>query len=230
KKKKKKKKKKKVFVVVVRYLQERFALNGGNGSLNGTSPSGDILMIGWHDQVNDPLSSNMFALEMDRLQNTPRFPNQTLELPLNNFIVAANHFRLLGVNVTANQNFNSQTVYGLNVAVEYWRYLFFFFSLCCHFCIFFLLFAYNSSSWRYITGVNKVLSLNRTQPCIDGHNDMISMLKAVAHGTTEHSVIVHVTSQDTIEFWLAVAAVDGQQWDAPYRPFHKFLFDDIFQV
>ena len=54
---------------------------------------------------------------------------------------------------------------------------------------------------------------------------MRELLQTVAHGSTEHSII---TRPDLREFDVAVASMRAEPWDAPYRPWTTFRFDELF--
>ncbi len=56
---------------------------------------------------------------------------------------------------------------------------------------------------------------------------IIEFLQAVSHGASEHSVIYH-RSRDSTEFWVANSKSDGMEWDAPYRRYHRFDFNEFF--
>ncbi len=82
-----------------------------------------------------------------------------------------------------------------------------------------------SSAWRYEAGKDKVEAINRTKGYMD-LDSFIELLQAVSHGTTEHSVIYHQTG--ATEFWLANSESEGSAWDAPYRKYHHFVFEQFF--
>ncbi len=81
-----------------------------------------------------------------------------------------------------------------------------------------------SSAWRYEAGQHKLLAWARTGRAI-GTAEMRELLQTVAHGTTEHSII---TRPDQREFDVAVASMRAEPWDAPYRPWTTFAFDELF--
>lgn len=82
-----------------------------------------------------------------------------------------------------------------------------------------------SSRWRYEAGRHKVEGWARTGRTI-GTAEMRELLQTVAHGTTEHSVI---TRPDLREFDVAVASMQAEPWDAPYRPWTTFAFEEVFE-
>ena len=81
-----------------------------------------------------------------------------------------------------------------------------------------------SSRWRYEAGRHKLASWVRTGQKV-GTRQMRELLQTVAHGTTEHSVI---TRPDRREFEVAVASMRAEPWDAPYRDWQSFTFDEVF--
>ena len=84
-----------------------------------------------------------------------------------------------------------------------------------------------SSLARYFAGQNAVEAQLRNRAA--GWADTAAvkaMLQLVSHGTTEHSVIFHPETRD---FEVAVASPNGV-WDAPYRPFVSFSFEEVFEV
>lgn len=81
-----------------------------------------------------------------------------------------------------------------------------------------------SSRWRYEAGGQKLASWARTGHKV-GTLQMRELLQTVAHGTTEHSVI---TRPDQREFDVAVASMRNEPWDAPYREWRTFAFDEVF--
>lgn len=78
---------------------------------------------------------------------------------------------------------------------------------------------------RYFAGQNKIESWLRSQHLRISSNDVKELLRTVAHGTTEHSIIF--SPNDKI-FELAVASPNGV-WDAPYSNWTQFSFEDIFR-
>jgi hypothetical protein len=54
---------------------------------------------------------------------------------------------------------------------------------------------------------------------------MQELLQTVAHGTTEYAV---VTRPNAGEFDVAVASMKAELWDAPYRDWTTFKFDEVF--
>jgi len=81
-----------------------------------------------------------------------------------------------------------------------------------------------SSVWRYEAGMHKLESWDRIDRRI-GTPEMQELLQAVAHGTTEYSII---TRPNKVEFDVAVASMKPEPWDAPYRKWTTFRFDDVF--
>lgn len=58
-----------------------------------------------------------------------------------------------------------------------------------------------------------------------GTAEMRELLQAFAHGTTEYSII---TRPNKVEFDVAVASMKPEPWDAPYRKWTTFRFEDVF--
>lgn len=83
-----------------------------------------------------------------------------------------------------------------------------------------------SSAWRYEAGMNKLEGWDRVNRKI-GTVEMRELLQTVAHGSTEYAVI---TRPNAREFDIAVASLAAEPWDAPYRQWTRFHFDDVFAV
>ncbi len=81
-----------------------------------------------------------------------------------------------------------------------------------------------SSLWRYEAGMRKLVAWDRVDRKI-GTPEMRELLQAVAHGTTEYSII---TRPNKVEFDVAIASMKPEPWDAPYRKWTRFRFDDVF--
>lgn len=82
----------------------------------------------------------------------------------------------------------------------------------------------NSSAWRYEAGRHKLEAWARVGRNI-GTAEMRELLQTVAHGTTEHSLI---TRPDALELDVAVASMAAEPWDAPYREWVTFRFEELF--
>jgi hypothetical protein len=81
-----------------------------------------------------------------------------------------------------------------------------------------------SSLWRYQAGAQKLEAWARTGRAI-GTAEMKELLQLVAQGTTEHAILVRA---DRRELEVALASLDAEPWDAPYRPWTAFAFDELF--
>jgi hypothetical protein len=81
-----------------------------------------------------------------------------------------------------------------------------------------------SSLWRYEAGANMLDAWHRRGRAI-GTPEMRELLQTVAHGTTEYAVI---TRPNQREFDVAVASMKSEPWDAPYREWTTFAFDNVF--
>ena len=81
-----------------------------------------------------------------------------------------------------------------------------------------------SSLWRYEAGMHKLEAWDRIDKKI-GTEQMQQLLQTVAHGTTEYSII---TRPNVGEFDVAVASMKAEPWDAPYRKWTTFKFDEAF--
>lgn len=81
-----------------------------------------------------------------------------------------------------------------------------------------------SSRWRYEAGSHHLNSWFRQEKRI-GTPEMRELLQAVAHGTTEYSII---TRPNAREFDVAVASMEAEPWDAPYRKWTTFQFEELF--
>ncbi|MCO6045523.1 hypothetical protein NG895_16550 [Aeoliella sp. ICT_H6.2] len=81
-----------------------------------------------------------------------------------------------------------------------------------------------SSLWRYEAGMNKLDAWYRVGRAI-GTDEMQQLLQTVAHGTTEYAII---TRPNQREVDVAVASMKSEPWDAPYRGWTTFAFDELF--
>lgn len=81
-----------------------------------------------------------------------------------------------------------------------------------------------SSLWRYQAGASKLEAWHRTNRRI-GTAEMRELLQTVAHGTTEYAII---TRPNQREFDVATASMSPELWDAPYRQWTSFTFEDVF--
>lgn len=81
-----------------------------------------------------------------------------------------------------------------------------------------------SSLARYFAGQNKVEAWSRAGQLKVSSEAMKDLLRAVAHGTSEHSIIF---KPNKMSFELAVASPNGV-WDAPYSSWGEFSFDAMF--
>jgi hypothetical protein len=81
-----------------------------------------------------------------------------------------------------------------------------------------------SSLWRYQAGASKLDGWHRGGRVI-GTAEMRELLQTVAHGTTEYAIIARPNRR---EFDVAVASMRSEPWDAPYRTWTTFRFDDVF--
>jgi len=81
-----------------------------------------------------------------------------------------------------------------------------------------------STIWRYQAGASKLEAWRRSGQKIDTHK-MRELLQTVAYGTTEHAII---TRPNQLEFDVAVASMKPELWDAPYREWTTFAFEELF--
>ena len=81
-----------------------------------------------------------------------------------------------------------------------------------------------SSRWRYEAGMHKLEAWSRIDRKI-GTTDMRELLQTVAHGTTEYAII---TRPNALEFDVATASLQAELWDAPYRTWTTYKFDEVF--
>lgn len=196
---------------VLKHVINNFA-SSESLSKQGTSGGGAIIMTGCPVNYNETnynitnKNSNIFALEMDRENTIVRLPGDSPDLTYNTAIMATNHFRKLGVNLTSvndNPVCNAEyLVYDMDVRTEYFN-----------------------SSWRYESGRSKLNAINRTKGYLD-EDSMMDLLKSVSHGSTEHSIVIHALN--VIDIYFAVANKDDTLWDAPYQNWHHFVFEDLF--
>ena len=82
-----------------------------------------------------------------------------------------------------------------------------------------------SSRWRYETGMHTLEAWSR-QGLSLGRDEAIRLLQQVAHGTTEYSVI-YLANENRI--LIAVDDLKTDMWDAPYRKWKEFHFDELFE-
>ena len=83
-----------------------------------------------------------------------------------------------------------------------------------------------STLWRYQAGASKLDAWHRSDKKI-GTEQMRELLQTVAYGTTEHSII---TRPNQLEFDVAIASMKPEMWDAPYREWTKFAFEELFTI
>ena len=81
-----------------------------------------------------------------------------------------------------------------------------------------------STLWRYQAGASKLDAWYRTGKKI-GTEQMRELLQSVAYGTTEHAIIAR---PNQLEFDVAVASMKPEMWDAPYREWTTFAFEELF--
>lgn len=81
-----------------------------------------------------------------------------------------------------------------------------------------------SSLWRYEAGMNTLEAWLRQKKPL-GTEEMRRLLQTVAHGTTEHSVIFRANEM-TLD--VAVDDLATDLWDAPYQPWVRFSFAELF--
>lgn len=82
-----------------------------------------------------------------------------------------------------------------------------------------------SSAWRYEAGRHRMEGWFRSGRNI-GTAEMRDLLQTVAHGTTEYAII---TRPNQRQFDVAIASMESEPWDAPYREWTTFSFDELFQ-
>jgi len=83
---------------------------------------------------------------------------------------------------------------------------------------------YFSSLWRYEAGQNMVQAWADTLHPV-GTAEVVRLLQAVSHGTTEHAIIMR---PDAREIDVAVASAAAGGWHAPYLRWQTFRFDEFF--
>jgi len=81
-----------------------------------------------------------------------------------------------------------------------------------------------SSRWRYETGMHTLEAWSRKEKS-PGRDEAIQLLKQVAHGTTEYSVIFLANERRIL---IAVDDLKTDLWDAPYMDWVNFHFDELF--
>ncbi|MBK9385678.1 MAG: hypothetical protein IPN34_12785 [Planctomycetes bacterium] len=82
-----------------------------------------------------------------------------------------------------------------------------------------------SSLWRYQAGAQKLQAWHRARRAI-GTREMKELLQLVAQGTTEHAIVVR---PNQLELEVALASMAAEPWDAPYRAWTRFAFDELFE-
>jgi len=82
-----------------------------------------------------------------------------------------------------------------------------------------------SSLCRYETGMNTLEAWSRQGHSL-GRDEAIRLLQQVAHGTTEYSVIFLANENRIL---IAVDDLKTDMWDAPFRTWEEFLFDELFE-
>ena len=84
---------------------------------------------------------------------------------------------------------------------------------------------------RYQAGSYKVKSYDDVLYLKGNVNEVLveQVLQSVAHGTTEHSIVVKNSGKDK---WIYIAVARHQDmnvgWDAPYLEWQAFQFEDFF--
>lgn len=81
-----------------------------------------------------------------------------------------------------------------------------------------------SSLWRYEAGMHKLEAWHRIDRRI-GTKDMRELLQTAGHGTTEYAII---TRPNQLEIDVSIASMKPELWDAPYRRWTTFKFDEFF--
>lgn len=81
-----------------------------------------------------------------------------------------------------------------------------------------------SSLWRYEAGSNLIEAWARAGRAI-GIAEMQRLLQTVAHGTTEHALIV-IPQQKRV--FIAVDDLKADLWDAPFQRWAEFRFEEFF--
>jgi len=85
-----------------------------------------------------------------------------------------------------------------------------------------------SSLHRYEAGKSRVEAWKRADKEIGIHEVQI-LLQTAAHGTTEHSIIFKYDRKKMITFEVALADLTFQGlWDAPYKKWISFEFNELF--
>jgi hypothetical protein len=82
-----------------------------------------------------------------------------------------------------------------------------------------------SSRWRYETGMQTLEAWSRQHKSL-GLAEAIRLLEQVAQGTTEYSVIFLANER---RIFIAVDDLTADLWDAPYRKWAGFHFDELFE-
>ncbi len=82
-----------------------------------------------------------------------------------------------------------------------------------------------SSLWRYETARHTLEAWFRQNSSL-GFNEAVRLLQQVAHGTTEYSVICLSNER---RLFIAVDDLKTDMWDAPYREWIGFHFDELFE-
>lgn len=82
-----------------------------------------------------------------------------------------------------------------------------------------------SSLWRYEAGKNTLEAWARQGTPV-GTGEMQRLLQSVAHGTTEYAVIFRA-NQMSLD--VAVDDLRTDLWDAPFRPWVTFAFEELFE-
>mmetsp|Transcript_104534 Transcript_104534/g.283956 ORF Transcript_104534/g.283956 Transcript_104534/m.283956 type:complete len:134 (+) Transcript_104534:477-878(+) len=80
-----------------------------------------------------------------------------------------------------------------------------------------------TSLWRYKAGSSRLSALRRAGRPV-GTEEMKVLMQTVSEGLTEMSMIVR---PNDLEFEVSVGNIDGL-WDAPYGPWSRFHFDEVF--
>jgi uncharacterized protein (DUF2141 family) len=82
-----------------------------------------------------------------------------------------------------------------------------------------------SSRWRYETAMQTLEAWSRRGRPL-GVDEAVRLLQQVAHGTTEYAVIFKANERRLL---VAVDDLAPDLWDAPYRDWAEFDFDELFK-
>jgi len=171
-----------------------------NAKTGGPCITGCVLFFA-KPYVNGSSDSPAYVYEGDYKSGLMRLPTQADPTYINDAILASNHYHKYGVDPKVGPHYNFGRLMYFDTLV------------------------------RYQAGSYKVKSYDDVLYLKGNVNEVLveQVLQSVAHGTTEHSIVVKNSGKDK---WIYIAVARHQDmnvgWDAPYLEWQPFQFEDFF--